>query len=217
MDLALFDFDGTITRTDAFSGSDSFSRFVRYAVRPSRCVIGWLLLGPVVLGCRLRWVSASRARRAVIRVGFWAESPSRVSQLGARFATEVLPMTLRPRAVERIHWHQGRGDDVVVVSAALDVYLRPWCEAQGVQCICTELEVRNGLLTGGYLNGDCTGAEKVRRVVMLYPPDRYRTIYAYGDTAEDREMLELANRKYYCWREVGGSAEASEGTGLQAN
>jgi HAD superfamily phosphoserine phosphatase-like hydrolase len=107
--------------------------------------------------------------------------------------------------MDRIRWHQSRGDEVVVVSAALDVYLRPWCDTQGVQCVCTTLEVRNDFLTGRYRNGDCTGAEKARRIVRLFSPERYRTIYAYGDTAEDWEMLELAHRKYYCWADVGGA------------
>jgi HAD superfamily hydrolase (TIGR01490 family) len=212
MDLALFDFDGTITRTDAFAGSDSFSQFVRFAVRPSRLVVGSLLLAPVVLAYRLRWLSATRARRAVVWVGFWAESASRVSQLGERFATQVLPTTLWPQAMERIRWHQARGDDVVVVSAALDVYLRPWCKSLGVQCG-TELEQRNGLLTGQYRDGDCTGEEKARRTVERFPVERYSLIYAYGDTAEDREMIDLAHRKYFRWRQIESWDETAASLG----
>jgi phosphatidylglycerophosphatase C len=209
MDLALFDFDGTITVSDPFSGGDSFSHFVRLAVRPTRMIVGRALLGPVVLAYRLRWVSASRARRAVVRVGFRGDSALRVRQLGVKYATEVLPLAVRPRALDRIRWHQDRGHDVVVVSAALDVYLRPWCQALRVHCVCTELEERNGLLTGTYRDGDCTGGEKVRRTVKRFPPERYSMIYAYGDTAEDREMLDLAHRKYYRWREIDSTNETT--------
>jgi phosphatidylglycerophosphatase C len=203
MDLALFDFDGTITNTDGFSGSDSFSSFIRFAVRPNRKAIGCVVLGPAVLAYRLGWISASRVRRAIVRVGFQGESSCRVRQLGWQFATEVLPLMVRRSAVERVRWHQGRGDDVVVVSAALDFYLRPWCRTLGVECLCTELEERNGLLTGRCREGDCTGAEKVRRITRRFPAERYSAIYAYGDTAEDREMLNMAHRKYYRWEEVG--------------
>jgi HAD superfamily hydrolase (TIGR01490 family) len=202
MDLALFDFDGTITASDSTSGGDSFSEFVRLAARPARTIVGGALLGPVVVGYHLHWISASRARRAVARVGFLGDSAARVRRLGMKYATEVLPLAVRPRALDRIRWHQDHGDDVVVVSAALDVYLRPWCHAFGLQCVCTELEERNGLLTGTYRDGDCTGGEKVRRTVKRFPPERYSIIYAYGDTPEDREMLDLAHRKYYRWREI---------------
>ena len=202
MNLALFDFDGRITR------SDTFSRFIRFAVRPSRIAAGRVLLGPVVLGYRLHLISASQARRAVARFGFRGEHTGTVRRLGIEYATNVLPGTVRRGALKRIAWHTRQGDEVVVVSASLGVYVRPWCEGLGVHSICTELEEQDGRLTGRYRCGDCTGAEKLRRILAEFPPDRYSLIYGYGDTEEDREMLELAHRKYYRWREIGDWAEA---------
>lgn len=201
MNLALFDFDGTITV------GDTFSPFLRFAVRPSRVALGGLLVGPLVLGYRLRLVSASRARPIVTRVGFQGERADTVRDLGRKYAAEVLPTVLRPNALERIDWHQRQGDVVVVVSASLDVYVDPWCKAIGVQCICTELEARNGRLTGRYRQGDCSGHAKVRRIREQHDLSQYSVIYAYGDSSEDREMLELAHRKYYRWAEVDGPAD----------
>jgi phosphoserine phosphatase len=31
---------------------------------------------------------------------------------------------------------------------------------------------------------------------------RYALVYAYGDSGEDREMIELAHKKYYRWTEI---------------
>ena len=39
--------------------------------------------------------------------------------------------------------------------------------------------------------------------------DRFETVYAYGDTPEDREMLSLAQRKYYRWKEIDQAPSAS--------
>lgn len=202
MNLALFDFDGTITRTDTFSS------FLRFAVRPRRKVVGGVLLIPVVAGYRLNIVSASRARPIVARAGFHGERAESIRALGRRYASEVIPGVTRRRAMDRIEWHQRQGDVVVVVSASLDVYLRPWCESVGVQLICTELEERGGRLTGRYRHGDCSGAEKLRRILEEHDPRRYPLIYAYGDTSEDREMLGLAQRKYYRWKEIGDWSDA---------
>ena len=127
---------------------------------------------------------------------------------GRRYAAEVIPGVIRRRAVDRIEWHQRQGDLVVVVSASLDAYLRPWCEAAGVELICTELEGRGGRLTGRYRHGDCSGAEKLRRILERHEPGRYPLVYAYGDTSEDREMLALAHRKYYRWKEIGEWSDA---------
>jgi len=65
------------------------------------------------------------------------------------------------------------------------------------------------LLTGRYLGGECTGAEKALRIGRRYDLGQYREIYAYGDTAEDREMLALANRRYYRWKEADEYEPAS--------
>ncbi len=108
---------------------------------------------------------------------------------------------LRPVALERIEWHQSQGDRVVVVSGSLDVYLGPWCHKRGLECICTTLEERGGIMTGEYLDGDCVGPEKARRILERYDLGRYEVVYAYGDTSEDQEMLDLAHRKYYRWQE----------------
>jgi phosphatidylglycerophosphatase C len=196
MNLALFDFDGTIT------SSDTWTPFLRFAVRPRRLAVGQVLLAPVVVGHRLGMLSSSQGRRIAARVGFHNEKAIEVRRLGVEYATRVLPGTLRPSAVERMEWHASRGDDVVVVSASLDVYLRPWCEQRGLAVICTTLEERDGRLTGRYLHGDCSGSEKARRIAERYALARYPLIYAYGDSGEDREMLELAHKKYYRWKEI---------------
>jgi len=196
MHLALFDFDGTVT------SSDTWTPFMRFAVGPARMRVGRALLSPVVVGYRLGMVSSSRGRQIAARIGFQGEEAAAVRQLGIEYATTVLPRTERQSALERIEWHKVQGDDVVVVSASLDVYLGPWCERHGLDYICTTLEQRGGRLTGRYVHGDCSGAEKVRRIRQRYQLTRYSLVYAYGDSAEDREMLELAHKKYYRWREI---------------
>lgn len=202
MNLALFDFDGTITT------GDTFTPFLRFAVRPSRAVLGGLLISPAVIAHRLRLISTTRTRPIVARAGFLGVPSDAVRALGRRYATEVLPALVDAHAMERLQWHRRRGDIVTVVSAGLDVYLGPWCAALGIELICSELEERNGRMTGGYRRGDCSGPTKAALIRATFDLRRFETIYAYGDTAEDREMLALANRKYYRWKEIDDSRQA---------
>ncbi|MEO7191905.1 MAG: HAD-IB family hydrolase [Vicinamibacterales bacterium] len=196
MNLALFDFDGTIT------SSDTWTPFMRSAVRPVRLLAGRVLLLPVVVGYRLGIISASWGRQVAVMVAFRGDDAARVRRRGTAYAADVLPSTLRPEALDRIAWHKAAGDEVVIVSGSLDVYLAPWCEAQGLLCICSTLEERAGRFTGRYTEGDCAGPEKVRRVRSKYDLDRYEVIYGYGDSLEDRELLALAHRKFYRWSEI---------------
>jgi phosphatidylglycerophosphatase C len=193
MNLALFDFDGTITF------GDSFMPFVYLAARP-RVALGSVLLSPLTIGYKLGLVPATRMRAAVAYVGFRGRLLHELRELGAAYGKR-LPRTVRPEALAKIRWHQAQGDTVVVVSASLDLYLSAWCIEHGVELICTELESKGGLLTGRYLGSDCAGPEKARRVLERYDLSRYPVIYAYGDTPEDEELLSLASRRYFRWQE----------------
>jgi phosphatidylglycerophosphatase C len=196
MNLALFDFDGTITT------GDTFTPFLRFSISPSRAILGGILISPLLVAHRLGLISTPRTRPIVARVGFQGASAPILRELGRRYAAEVLPTTIEPHAIERLHWHQRQGDTVAVVSAGLDVYLSAWCGPLGVALICTELEVGHGRMTGRYRHGDCSGPSKAALIRATFDLCRFETVYAYGDTLEDREMLDLAHRKYYRWREI---------------
>lgn len=194
--LALFDFDGTIT------SEDSFVPFIVHAVDPFRMALGKVLLSPLVLAYKVGLFPATKLRGRIVAFGLRGRREDEVRRAGQDFSRAFLGTILRPEAMERIRWHKARGDTVVVVSASLDVYLSDWCQAQGLALICTELEARDGVLTGKYLGGDCSGLEKARRVRQKYDVPAFDTIFAYGDTPEDAEMLKLASKRYFQWREV---------------
>jgi HAD superfamily hydrolase (TIGR01490 family) len=195
MDLALFDFDGTIT------DGDTWTPFIRSIANRRQRTIGLILFAPVMVGYALRMISGSRARPLVARFVLRGRAAADVALAGASYAEDRLPACVRETALNRIAWHKQRGDRVVVVSGGLDAYLQPWCDALGVDLICTQLEIRAGVLTGRYLHGDCTGPRKAARIRDRLTLSDYATIYGYGDSDEDAELLELAHRKFYRWRE----------------
>lgn len=202
MDLALFDFDGTL------SVRETFGAFLREAVSPRRLAAGHLLLAPLVAGYRLRLVPGSLTRAGIMAYAFRGACATRLAACGQRFADQHLPSLLRPEAMRRLAWHRDRGDTVAVVSGALDVYLQPWCRAQGVASLCSALAQRGGRLTGRYRGPQCVGAEKARRVRAHYDLARFGRIFAYGDTHEDLALLQLAHEAYYRWRPWSAAAGA---------
>ncbi|UOF12921.1 HAD-IB family hydrolase [Lysobacter capsici] len=196
MDLALFDFDGTITDRETFPG------FVRASVDRRRLRWGGVLLAPYVIGYKLGWVSGAAVRRRIVAFGYRGRRESEVRAAAEAYLREVVARQIRPEALERIAWHRERGDRVVVVTANLELFVSAWCEQQGLEYICSHLEARNGVLTGRYLGRDCCGPEKSRRVRERIALQDYASVHAYGDTVEDRELLALADRRFYRWREV---------------
>ncbi len=196
MDLALFDFDGTLTTREMFPD------FMHYAVPPRRLAVGKVVLAPLIAGYRIGLVSGNVVRACLVGFGFRGVSQADVDRAGLAFASTVVPEALRALAMERMRWHQARGDKVVVVSGSLDAYLSPWCSQHGIELLCSELESDGARLTGRYRGAQCVGIEKVRRVRERYDLDAFGTVYAYGDTHEDEEMLALADRKYFRWQEI---------------
>lgn len=188
MDLALFDFDGTITTRELLPD------FVRFAVPPSRLLFGQVALAPLVAGYRLGIVSGTTLRSAIARVGFGGTPLGRYRAAGRKFARDVIPGALRPRAMQRIAWHKARGDTIAVVSGAFDVYLQHWCDAHELAVVCSSLEHRDGVLTGRYAGRQCVLGEKARLVRERFDLPGYRQVFAYGDTAEDRDLLGLADQ-----------------------
>lgn len=202
MNLALFDFDGTITT------EDTFTPFLRFAVPAIRQVVGGFVVSPVFAAHRLGLISSPTVRPFVSRIAFQGVRATAIQALGKRYASDVIPTVIRRRAMECMELHREQGDTIVVVSAGLDVYLRPWCDSQGVALICTELEERGGQMTGRYVRGDCSGRKKVELIRSAFSLRQFDAIYAYGDTPEDRAMLALANRRFYRWRELRDGEQA---------
>jgi HAD superfamily hydrolase (TIGR01490 family) len=190
MDLALFDFDHTITYVD------TYSRFLRASAQAGRRKRGELSVAPWLLGYKLGLVSAPRLRARATLVAFRDRMESEIREAGLRYARTELPRMVRPEMLERISWHQSRGDAVVVVSGSLDVYLRPWCDALGLGLICNELESESGRLTGRYQACD-RASDKVAQIRARYDLAAYADLHAYGDSNEDRPMLALARHRWF--------------------
>lgn len=195
MNLALFDFDHTITTRDTFTD------YVHCAVAPRRIALGKAALAPVIAGYRLGVVPATAIRACVVRVGFSGMRQAHALDIAQEFSRTALRRCVRRNAMARIDWHHARGDTVAVVSGSLDLYLADWCREHGLALLCSSLEADSGTLTGRYAGRQCDGEEKARRVRAAFDLAAFESIYAYGDSKGDRAMLRLAQQRYYRWRE----------------
>ncbi|CAI3795302.1 HAD family hydrolase [Rheinheimera sp. MM224] len=195
-DLALFDFDGTVT------SCDTFTPFIKQVISPALLFWGRLVLLPVIAAYRIGMVSSSRMRRLLVKLALTGRSKMELERLGLSYATKFLPTVIRPLAMKKLQWHLAAGDRVVLVSASLDLYLKPWCDHMGIELLSASLEAEGDRLTGYYNGPDCCGAEKASRVKALLKLSHFDRIYAYGDTKEDHELLALADEKYYQWKRM---------------
>ena len=196
MNLALFDFDGTITN------QDTYTEFLFFATPKPRLIIGGIITSPVILLYKLGLLPASKTRPILSKVAFWQRSINQVEEQAERFVSDYLPKVMRTNALDKIEWHKQRGDEIYVVSASLSPYLDIWCQQQGIRVVCSRLSQYNQRYTGHYLKGDCSLENKVRLLKEQLDISQYSKIYAYGDTYEDLPLLNIADEKYYRWSKV---------------
>lgn len=191
MKISFFDFDGTITK------DDSMFRFIRFAVGDFKFVIGLFFLSPVLILFKLKIIPNYQAKIRMISYYFKGYNIKNFDRLASEYSLNHIDKIVKPGAIEKIQWHKNQGHKVVVVSASIDLWLRPWCEKNDIDLIATEVEVLNGIVTGKFKSKNCYGIEKVNRIKKIYNLDNYKYIYAYGDSKGDMEMLELAHSKNY--------------------
>ena len=126
---------------------------------------------------------------------FAGKDAREVESLGIQFASKVADKWLRSDVATRMRWHQEQGHVVILVSASLGAYLHPLGDLLEVDAVlCTELEEKDGLLTGKLVGQNCRGKEKASRVQKWCQDSGIATedlVYAYGDSSGDTELLEL--------------------------
>jgi HAD superfamily hydrolase (TIGR01490 family) len=191
MQLALFDFDNTLT------SCDTYSRFLRRIATPQQLDRAKWTVGPWLLGYRLGLISAHGIRKRATQVAFAGRNAAEIAAHAAAYAAHQLPDMLLPPMLQRLQWHRTQGHAVAVISGSLDLYLQPWCSRYGAELICNRLEVLNGQLSGRYAGVDI-GGDKAHHIRKHFDLRRYSRIHAYGDSVEDKPMLALADERW--WR-----------------
>lgn len=191
MKIALFDFDGTITK------DDSLIKFIRFVVGDAKFIAGMVFLSPMLTVYKLGLIPNYKAKQMMLSYFFKGMSEAKLQEVANTYSLNHIDTILRPKAIEKIAWHQEQGHKVVVVSASIECWLKPWCDKNNLELIATQLEIKDSIVTGRLRTKNCYGIEKVNRVKEVYNLDEYETIYAYGDSRGDRELLELADESFY--------------------
>jgi len=191
VDVAAFDFDGTLTNGGSvfdFLAAVSGHRTVMRAV---------VALAPRMAHAALVGGTVADDTKEELFVRVLAGVEARfVEQVGGEFAVSHLAAHVRPEVRRRLDWHRGRGDRVVVVSASLDAYVTVAAERLAADgAVATRLAVVDGRLTGHYDGANCRGEEKIRRL-RLWMADaglEDARLWAYGNSRGDLRMLRAAD------------------------
>jgi len=193
--LVAFDFDGTLTVRD------SFVDFLAWRAGSLRFWLGLARLGPAGLGYladrdreRLKYAVVGEFLRGVLR--------SELEGDARRHAAARSSRLIRPDALRAWRLWRDRGAVLVIVTASPGITVAPFASDLGADLLLGSRLAFDAQdrVTGGLEGANCRGAEKVVRLRAAFGDD-VRLEAAYGDSAGDREMLDLAREPHY--REFG--------------
>ncbi len=190
-DLAAFDFDGTLTDGGSVFGFLS-ALCGRGTVMAAAVTLGPQLVHAAVAGGTV----ADRTKELLFERVLAGVAFDRAEEVAASFVRHHLDTHLRSEVRRRFEWHRHRGDQVVIVSASPEIYIRGVGEQLGAAgVVATRLAVVGGMLTGRYQGANCRGDEKVRRLGQ-WVEDSGETpvsVWAYGNSRGDLNLLRTAD------------------------
>lgn len=183
--------DGTITNRD------SLIHFIRYSHGYPRLAIGLLSNIHYLIAYKMGLYPNDKAKEIVLGYFFGGWNTKNFLAIAHKYSQQELDKITRPQAMEKIRWHQQEGHKIVIVSASIESWLEKWCEKHDLELISTRLQFEEDKVVGKFSTKNCHGAEKVRRIKEKYDLSEFETIYAYGDSSGDTEMLQLANEQHF--------------------
>lgn len=188
--LAAFDVDGTLTRRD------TLLPFLQRLCGTRRLARGLARHGVALSAMAMGRVERDSVKEALLVHLLAGRNVEAVRAAGVDYAGFLLRANrLRPDTLARLKAHQDAGHRVVLVSASPEVYLAPLGRHLGVDAVLgTGLEEDgDGRLTGRLAGRNCRGPEKVARLEAWLDGAGAPYLYAYGDSAGDRELLACAH------------------------
>lgn len=170
-----------------------------------RCEEGWfraVVLGMLTArGSPLRWAfvvlekATGRHWLKHLLVRLLAGDQASALDESGRAYVQVLLTRRRVQPVWDRLSQVGRPDHIILASASLEPVVRALAEVMGARYVSSTLEVRNGVLTGRYVE-DLTG-QKESAIVRKYGEDALASPFAaFSDNLSDRPLLAKAG--YAC-------------------
>ena len=186
--IVAFDFDGTLTT------KDTLLEFIRYACGTRAFLLGFLRYAPLLVLMKLHLYPNYKAKQRVFSYFFEGMTLETFDSLCQRFANDSRHL-LRPEGIKVLQQAYANGAEVLIVSASIDNWVKAFFPEMKV--VGTQIEVKDGRLTGRFLTNNCYGQEKVNRILALYPHRSEYHLTAYGDSRGDRELLTFADESHF--------------------
>ncbi|PWW19746.1 HAD family hydrolase [Chryseobacterium sp. AG844] len=188
--LYCFDFDGTLTYKDTMFMYLKFYDSTKYRIQFLRHVPLFILL-------KLKLAETEKVKKSFIGSILRGQTQEKIEQKSKQFFEQHYPKIVRENALDFIKNIDRNSTQSLLVTASLDIWVKPFAEELKMELVSTRAEFKNGIFTGNFVGKNCNGKEKLIRIKEEINDSKYDKIIAFGDTSGDRPMLKWANEGHY--------------------
>ncbi|MBH1959319.1 MAG: haloacid dehalogenase-like hydrolase [Flavobacteriia bacterium] len=188
--LYLFDFDGTLTYKDTmflylkfYNSTKFYLQFVKHT--------------PLFILLKLNLADAEKVKKSFISSILKGESRAKIDKKAQSFFKKYESVIFRKNALEFIQNVDRTQTECYIVSASLDIWVKPFAEKLNIKLLATQAEFENDVFTGNFIGKNCNGPEKVNRIIEAVKGKKFDKTIAFGDTSGDREMLAWADESQF--------------------
>lgn len=188
--LYCFDFDGTLTYKDTMFLYLKFYNASKFRMQFIKHIPLFTLL-------KLNLLEAEKVKKSFISSILKGQSKAKIEKKSQEFFDQYYPEIFRENALDFIKNIDYSQTDCYIVSASLDIWVKPFAEKFKMNLIATKAEFKNDIFTGNFVGKNCNGLEKVNRIKEEISDKKYDKTIAFGDTFGDQQMLDWANEGQY--------------------
>ena len=188
--LYLFDFDGTLTYKDTMFLYLKFYNSAKFNFQFLKHIPLFILL-------KLKLASAEKVKKSFISCILKGQSKTKIEEKSQRFFEKYYPEIIIENAIEFIQNIDREHTESYLVTASLDIWVKPFAEKFKMNLLATRAEFKNEIFTGNFVGNNCNGGEKVHRIKEALQGKKFDKTIAFGDTSGDKEMLEWANESHF--------------------
>lgn len=188
--LYFFDFDGTLTYKDTMFLYLKFYNSAKFNFQFLKHIPLFILL-------KLKLANAEKVKKSFISCILKGQSKTKIEEKSQRFFEKYYPEIIRENAIEFIQNIDREHTESYLVTASLDIWVKPFAEKFKMNLLATRAEFKNEIFTGNFVGNNCNGGEKVHRIKEALQGKKFDKTIAFGDTSGDKEMLEWANESHF--------------------
>lgn len=188
--LYCFDFDGTLTYKDTMFLYLKFYDSTKFRIQFLRHVPLFILL-------KLKLADTEKVKKSFIGSILKGQTEEKIKSKSKQFFEHHYPKIVRENALDFIKNIDRTHTQSLLVTASLDIWVKPFADELKMELVSTRAEFKNGVFTGNFIGKNCNGKEKLERIKKEISNSKYDKIIAFGDTSGDRQMLKWANEGHY--------------------